>query len=666
MNKTFWQRGLIACCVWGVGSALAHAELLLDDADFLSELPVVLTVTHLPQNVREVPAGVTVIDRRMIEMSGAVELADLFRLVPGFQVGHYHGPDGSRTIVTAHGFSDQYARRMQVLIDGRSVYTPLSGGAEWPDLPLSLEDVERIEVIRGPNAATYGANAMAGVINIITRHPVNQQGTLLSQTVGERGFHRSHIRHAAAQGKLHYRISGEFEQSPGYQNYYKEGFIADDSLTRKLSFRGDYRPAVNDYFTLQLGVTNGNRGVGDPLDTTNPVRDRDLSNDYQHLGWQRIFDTDTELNLNLSRQHHKVDDVFKSSYSGFNIDERDLGWETTRYNLDTRYRFRLGETVRMVTGLELRQDNVSSGSYFDRGASYTLNSQNVSLNTEWRPTEQWILHLGNLTERHPLMGTKNSPRVGVNYLYGDGYFVRAATARAYRIPSLWEDRVAYNVYVEGVHVPLGQLYTGYGDLKPERLDSIELAIGMQRQDIGYDLRIFRNQYRDVISTARHPKPPQPLPNWGFVNGGSMDIDGIEFQLRLEPQVDTFLHLTYSQAYAKGWRIDRFDPTDPSATEITLESISVPDSTIGLLLGSKLGTNGEFSLGYYHVSPVRLMAGNLTDGVDAIDLHYRHRFRVGDHQGQWRVLLRDVNGSYFTFRKEVWRDRQAFFNLSLNF
>ena len=126
------------------------AGRLLSEEDFLGEVPVVLSATRLEQPEWEVPSAVTVIDREMIRASGVRDVADLFRLVPGMQVGYQYG---HRPVVTYHGLSDQGSRRMQVLIDGRSIYSPFFGGVFWVDQPLAIEDIERIEVIRSPNSA---------------------------------------------------------------------------------------------------------------------------------------------------------------------------------------------------------------------------------------------------------------------------------------------------------------------------------------------------------------------------------------------------------------------------------------------------------------------------------------------------------------------------------
>ena len=123
----------------------------------------------------------TVIDREMIKASGFRTVPELMRLVPGMYVGF---ADANRPVVSLHGSADEYAHRMQILIDGRSVYLPPFGGVSWADLPLQIEDIERIEVVRGPSSASHGTNSFYGVINIITRDALSQIG---GSVVSDRG-----------------------------------------------------------------------------------------------------------------------------------------------------------------------------------------------------------------------------------------------------------------------------------------------------------------------------------------------------------------------------------------------------------------------------------------------------------------------------------------------
>ena len=141
--------------------ASAQATEALSERDFLAEVPLVLSVSRLPQRLDDTPGAVTVIDRDMIRLSGARDVADLLRLVPGFQTSMSF--ESIAPQATYHGGFNSYSNRMQVLVDGRSVYSPYFIGSVEPGLQtVAMDDIERIEVLRGSNSAAYGARAFLG------------------------------------------------------------------------------------------------------------------------------------------------------------------------------------------------------------------------------------------------------------------------------------------------------------------------------------------------------------------------------------------------------------------------------------------------------------------------------------------------------------------------
>ncbi|MFZ3041360.1 MAG: TonB-dependent receptor plug domain-containing protein [Thiobacillus sp.] len=184
----------------GAAVACPHAaQAAITEADFLDEMPVVLSVSRMSQPLNEAPAAVTVIDSDMIRASGFRDIPDLLRLVPGFSVAHTRD---NTWAIGYHGMADAFSRRFQVLVDGRSIYSPHYGAVYWTDLPLSIDDIERIEVVRGPNAAIHGANAFAAVINIITKTAAQVQGESVSLQFGEQDMRGFTVRHGAGDAAL--------------------------------------------------------------------------------------------------------------------------------------------------------------------------------------------------------------------------------------------------------------------------------------------------------------------------------------------------------------------------------------------------------------------------------------------------------------------------------
>lgn len=154
---------------------LSQGAQAADEDIFFNELPVVATVSRLPQRLADAPTSVTVIDRETLRAMPIRDLNDILRLVPGFQTY----PNTTETgRVVYHGLTDEeFSPRLQVLVDGRSMYSPaFRGGVNWALIPVALEDIERIEVVRGTNAVSYGSNAFLGVVNIVTTDPSLTRG----------------------------------------------------------------------------------------------------------------------------------------------------------------------------------------------------------------------------------------------------------------------------------------------------------------------------------------------------------------------------------------------------------------------------------------------------------------------------------------------------------
>lgn len=182
------------------------------------EMPVVLSATRLKQAVADAPASITIIDRQMIAQSGAREIPDVLRLVPGMVVGYEKGWEA---FVSYHGTSADMARRMQVLIDGRSVFQPSLAFVDWIGLPLELDDIDRIEVVRGPNAAAYGANSFLAVVNIITRNPADLPTVRAYTRQGGEGINDNYVSYAGATERLSWQLSANQRNDSGFSTSYR-------------------------------------------------------------------------------------------------------------------------------------------------------------------------------------------------------------------------------------------------------------------------------------------------------------------------------------------------------------------------------------------------------------------------------------------------------------
>lgn len=228
-------------------------------ADLLSdamELPTVLSATRLKQSPAEVPGSMTILDRQLIRASGARDIPEVLRLVPGMKVGYR---SGHQVNVNYHGTNFNEARRMQVLVDGRSVYRPGLAAVDWNDIPLAIEDIERIEVFRGPNTATFGANALMGVINIISTQPELSQGSRIKITRGRRGVDDFYARHGFAFGRSHARLSLFGKQDDGFELTDDDDPYRDSRRLNAFNLNGNTQLSASQSLSWQLGAKEGSK-----------------------------------------------------------------------------------------------------------------------------------------------------------------------------------------------------------------------------------------------------------------------------------------------------------------------------------------------------------------------------------------------------------------------
>ena len=251
--RSAWIVSAMCCLTWCCTAARAEE---LSEREFFTEYPTVLSASRLRQSVMDAPQAVTIIDRETIRASGIRELPELFRMVPGFNVGYSTHVKGLQPIVTYHGMASEFFSRLQVLVDGRSMNNATLGGVDWNDFPLALDDIERVEVVRGPSTASHGIGAFLGTINFITRHPSQQRGWYVSANAGNDEILDVVARYAAGFDGWDVRFTAERQSDNGF------AMIADRRALDFATARADWQINQTDTLMLQGGVTNRTSGVG--------------------------------------------------------------------------------------------------------------------------------------------------------------------------------------------------------------------------------------------------------------------------------------------------------------------------------------------------------------------------------------------------------------------
>src|SRR4029077_20977046 len=205
----------------------------------------VTTASKEPEKMQRTSAAIYVLTQEDIRRSGATSIPEVLRLVPGVEVAQI---DSSTWAVGIRGFGSGFSKSVLVLIDGRNVYTPLFAGVNWKLQNMMLEDVDRIEVIRGPGGTIWGTNAVNGVINIITKNSKDSQGTLVAVGGGNMDLGTGEFRYGGGGGHLTYRVYGmAFGRGP---EFHTDGDRFDDWQLGQGGFRIDWDGQAKDKFTL--------------------------------------------------------------------------------------------------------------------------------------------------------------------------------------------------------------------------------------------------------------------------------------------------------------------------------------------------------------------------------------------------------------------------------
>lgn len=583
---------------------ITAGEAAADDLFSGQAVPQVLTATRLKQSPAAVPGSVTVLDSALIKASGARDIAELLRLVPGMMVGYR---TGNQPTLNYHGSSASEARRLQVMIDGRSVYHPGLATVDWTDIPVAIEDIERIEVFRGPNTVSYGANALMGVINIFTRQPLDSTGTRLKVTRGQRGIADYYASQGNSwdSGALRLSISGQ--QDDGFDHDETNAPYRDSRRLERISLSVTQQLTPRQSIDWQLAAKEGSNQrpyVYEPLfpgitlgDTNSDVKARDYAGS---LRWSFDQSASHSLSLQSSIQHWERLEHWRACEAeiafspqlaelwSLNSDyvrrftgnpfgpvpagtaqERALATQIrqqlasgatrevcgtanqnireTRYDVELQDTFSLSDNLRLLSGLGYRHDQADSETYF----SGSLSNQVWRLfgHLEWHVDEHWLLQGGAMLEDDQLTGSSLTPRLAVNYLITPKHGLRAVYSQAVRSPDMYENNANSRYRIRGIQPPpFGQRDADYflhargpGNLEQEVIRSHELGYNGLFADAG--LSVDLKLFYDEI----HNMISEPLRADRFApdNSHRMRFSGAETQLDWQVSNADRLRLTYA-------------------------------------------------------------------------------------------------------------------------
>ena len=663
--------------------SLVNAQSMDDfisESDFLDDLPVILSATRLSQPLKDAPQAMTVIKQNLIQASGAQTIADVLRLVPGFQVGQV---TGSVPTVTYHGMSDRYARNMQVLVDGRSIYDAGFGGVVWTSLPLSLDDISRIEVSRGPNAASFGSNAFSATINIISKHPSEQLGTRSKLTVGDKQTHQVEISHAGQSGKLDYRLNLRHKKSTGLVSRF------DDDKVNQVSFRGDYQINLSDKLLFEAGYSSSRQDDGFNVfpassDTVyQPERGVDYQMNNQQIKWTHAISSENEMSLQFYHNHQDIVDEFQTIlFSEFDpnlpllinalFNEPDqrirLGnsIRSHRYDVEFQHNFRIAPEWRISWGLGARVDSASSLSMFASNNKFERRHLRFFANTEWHLLPSLVMNAGSMYENYQGFSPLLSPRLALNYHLNQNHTLRMSSTQAYRMPSLLESHIDNRAFFQD-----GRTFDFVNTSQhpqAEKIRSFEIGyIGAAEQyNLRWDVKFFRDEKSNTIQQPKDSSCLEVLDGadsvcdafdnigvsnyrgaYSYANTGNSSINGLEIGTQWQLTGQTSLRLAYSYAKSNSVFFKRLDKTEQAH-----ETDEIPLQTYNLMLQHHWTDQLNSSLIFYYQADMSWQGeGNFNPQYQRLDARLSKHYKIKQHQAEFNLVAQNIGADYIDFQKE---------------
>lgn len=654
------------------------------EEDIFIDIPQVFSATRQTQKLTEAPASITILSQKDIRAMGAMQITDVLRMVPGMQS---YNVVANRSAATYHGMSDDHPGRMEVMINGHSVYLPLLSTVAWETIGITIQDIDYIEVVRGSNAPAYGSNAFLGAINIVTKSPIADQNNQLSTTQGALNTQKYHFSHSETSDSVAYRLSTHFEENDGY-HIYDDGF-----LNRVVNLSGTYTPSFSDTIDFNMGFSSGfiYLGQGDNID--NNFSPREHESNFQHIRWNHILDAENELGIRFTHNYLDLEEEFTSAASAIshiekidiqsaqqliNLNIKNLGsiagtqqplgsehGTMHLYDLELEHRYNPNSNISTIWGLGYRSESAKSDTLLVNQGTVTEDKWRLFGNVQWKPLQELALNAGGMFESTSIAAAHFSPRLAANYSLTPSSTIRISATKAYRTPSLLEKNGLSALlnnsggYFDIISIP-------NPDLEPEKLTSYELGYFHQWKETGsfLDIRVFTEKIDNALTSY-------------YLNAsGGDDVDdgyrtvkntmnwknlGAEFQFKLQPHPNFSVLTNYSYINTKGER-DRGDGRGIDSLDDR-----TPMHTAALLTAWQATNTLSISAAQYYMSNVNWLEGSYREQYRRTDLIISDSFKLKNTSLNARLIVQNIfDDPYEDFYEYNIFDRRAYIEFQLEF
>lgn len=625
--------------------------------DELDDIAVGLSDSVLPNDPHSSPIALTVIDRRMIEASGARNIGELLRIVPGVVVGNRFGHSLS---VGSHGSAEEYMRRTNIIVDGRSVFTPTIGGMISFNIPGTIEDIERIEVYRAPSHAETGSNSMVNTIRIFTARAMEREGTSFKVRRGQQGIQDNFVQHGSQLGNVAYTVSYNQRKDDGLINR------EDTRNTEQVFLRMD--TALTDQDELSLTAGYGESDIDfwafSNFDTdTHDAEDRSW---FLNSSWNHIFSDGTDFSLNLN---HTVMDRESYYLSGPQPGFGRVLW-TQGYSFDSSAaegKFVKAWNAEHSSSFSVKYglDRVEGDSLFIED-DYKIENSSAFGNHSWRFLEDTVLTLGFMTEKSTITSKKaNAYLATLLHELNSEHNLRISYNTGTRLPILYEQEAARSAtLIDAGGVKAYDFYS-VNELDPERVDQYSASWLFKSEDnrLFSELRFFVDKYRSIVYSAMAPNPGVLSPTGAYILS-TMSVDdpstvkGVEMSVDWRPSSQWMIVASASYADAD---------SNLEGDQARNIAVNTPSSTFTLLSDYKIDSNWKVGGMYSRVSEYNWVSGWDLDRQESLDLYVQRCFADLNFPG---ACLRgsgvNILGDQANFRPEAQSPRAYWVEASLAF
>lgn len=516
--------------------ANASAETQSNTSDTLDD--VIITATRSQINTSEAPGSVTVVSRKEIKEKGAESILDIIRGTTGVSLQGV-GTSGRKTI----SLRGMESRHTLILVDGKRI--PSSNDVIGPNTDyqydwISTENIERVEVVRGPMSVLYGADALGGVVNIITRKPTGKlQGSLKAtahlvdgdlKKDGD-GHDLEFNLSGKASDTLQFSIGAQQARRASVESILKpEESAIEGRKKQQISLGLDWQPKKG--HTIEFDYTQGQEDRWYDTRTRKKQLYQSqykLDRDQLSLGWKgSLGEVDASL-----RVYQSTIDVSNKATNGVRATSPQKLSENT---LEGNIRFPVGEKQLITTGFEQRKEKLKNKRLQTGEDDVTLKS--LYLQDEIDLTENLLFTLGARLDDHEVFGNEVSPRASIVWNASDNWILKASYGHGFRAPTIKQSSSDY-VFIFGPNK-----ISGNSDLKPETNDTIELGANYSTDKYSIDLAIFDNKVKDLIELTG------PVSDRVYQNISEARLKGLEVSNKMNLSEQLTLKTSYQYLDAK--------------------------------------------------------------------------------------------------------------------